>query len=276
MKKRFPKRLMSDGAAIVELKVKSASAQRRIFLRQWSFTLIELLVVISIIAVLASMLLPALQRARQTARKIICVNNTKHIGHSLHMYAYDYDNIVTNARSGKTSNVGFYWHQFLSMNLQGMPPLESTYRWIADAFRCPSDRPRAKPWAVNNKVGPHWKWTESSYGINLNAWHNSGYAGDGYVFKLDKFSKPAETLYCADQTTVREECVGSTTYIWEPAVRWTLNDEYGLSSFRHQGSTVALFLDGHSGSEKTTELIGTSWSTSPWNRGQWIKARAGL
>ena len=58
------------------------------------FTLIELLIVVAIIAILAGMLLPALNKAREMAYKISCVNSMSSLGKAYIMYTGDYNSLV--------------------------------------------------------------------------------------------------------------------------------------------------------------------------------------
>ncbi len=87
---------------------RSASSCPKTRASSGSFTLIELLVVVAIIAVLAAILLPALQRARAAAHNAVCIGNLKQIATACMIYADDYDGYPPNDVSTQGNTTPWY------------------------------------------------------------------------------------------------------------------------------------------------------------------------
>src|SRR4051794_6260313 len=138
------------------------------------FTLIELLVVIAIIAVLIALLLPAVQSAREAARRIQCVNNLKQLGLALHNYN-DVNNQFPMGSDGRDALTGaypgtFYRQPFImalfpyyeqtslynsynfDLNLFENPANNTTRFTKLNVYSCPSDQSLVFSKPVNGVV----------------------------------------------------------------------------------------------------------------------------
>ncbi len=100
-----------------------------------AFTLIELLVVIAIVGVLIALLLPAVQAAREAARRSQCANNLKQIGLAMHNYASALGVFPPGRINSHTAGMGNCWGAYAQM----LPQLEQTAVFNAFNFNLPPD-----------------------------------------------------------------------------------------------------------------------------------------
>ncbi len=207
--------------------------------RSRAFTLIELLVVVAIIAILASMLLPALSKARDKARQAVCQNLLKQQGQGWHLYCDDFDGYFPEVTA---PNPFWSWPNLVKPYLGGKydtTTVDAKIRENSKLYLCPQDETPLKlagPWP--GPVLPY-VYTMVSYAADQSMCD--------WTFtprKIDAVPNTSNTLMLTDANYFR-----FAGYEGNAATGHWLYDSFtkldDVAESRHSGGVNVLFVDGH-------------------------------
>lgn len=218
-------------------------------MKKHAFTLIELLVVIAIIAILAAMLLPALNSARAKARATQCVSIEKQMGNAELMYTNDNDDYIPSIDCG--SNTGKRWFMQLADYAPGI-----FYRKISGIRKAATPLCSESPGENGRDFTGGWgiganHTTDNTYKGGYAKHGDAGYGTVVRYLKMGQVKKPGQKIsiyeaYYTNALALRwnyasNKAEGGTTY-------WDKLYGYHIAWQRHQGSRNimnVLFIDGH-------------------------------
>ncbi len=201
------------------------------------FTLIELLIVIAIIAILAALFLPALNRARERAHKILCAGNLKQIALLTQSYTIDYSEYLPLSYvPGMSPYKLGYWPSALDQAIAGrmVYPVES------GIFRCP---------AAKTEI-----YQNVSYGL-------PNYCGNMEKLKTDsryapvKINRVKQASGAIHGMEIKHKTVSAGSGYYPVWVLGSLYSDYfaGYVNYPHASTANACYVDGHVGSIKLLE-----------------------
>ncbi len=231
--------------------IKSKNTTRKITDQRKSlqFTLIELLIVIAIIAILASMLLPALKQARARAKQIACLSNLKQVGSSLNLYASDFNGWNPAYYIG---NDGNYVYPQSTLNEY----IKSDAVW-----RCPSDKGKENIRYIREYSGGPKLYVSLTYNAHSmypnsnNKYYIRHRMGQGHESSVMAFS---------DYQVKKSNGVVSECYQQDNIIAVDSGTAELLSG--HNNRTNVLFLDGHTDSCATPKALNQWKEGWRWNR----------
>ncbi len=216
-----------------------------------NFTLIELLVVIAIIAILAAMLLPALNQARERGRATSCLNNLKQMHLGYVSYADTYNDVIPGIITGRGTAGERYWDWVLSPFLEGNTTQSYDNRTQKRRYNCPSA----------------FK-TDTTYGTTLAQVNVPGLADR--CWRYSRLKRPSIQPQNGDSPAL----IGS----WYSRFICTLEKQ--VPEGRHNGGANILFADGHAGYGKCvdtqTTWNGTSLGWPRFKEVTWFTSSAGV